>query len=139
MSDSLPLPPELQHLIEKREKEERREKQRRNRQERRHKEGIEQMTEARDAKKPFCILHNELLPHWPVIDTPDWQYINHFPARALTFADRRYRLLRGGQDRWVTIESAYRGHTLTTRFHVAPNAEDSGFRLERLSSQETRP
>jgi arylsulfatase A len=31
---------------------------------------IEKMTEATKAKKPFFILHNELLPHWPVIDTP---------------------------------------------------------------------
>lgn len=32
---------------------------------------IEQMTEAVDAKKPFLIVHNELLPHYPMIQTPD--------------------------------------------------------------------
>ncbi len=32
---------------------------------------IEQMTEAKEAGKPFFILHNELLPHDPIIDTPD--------------------------------------------------------------------
>jgi len=31
---------------------------------------IEKMTAATNAKQPFMILHNELLPHWPVIDTP---------------------------------------------------------------------
>ena len=31
---------------------------------------IEKMTAAAKAKEPFFILHNELLPHWPVIDTP---------------------------------------------------------------------
>ena len=32
---------------------------------------IEQMTEAKQAKKPFLIVHNELLPHWPMVETPD--------------------------------------------------------------------
>jgi arylsulfatase A-like enzyme len=32
---------------------------------------IEQMTEAKAASKPFMILHNELLPHWPIVETPD--------------------------------------------------------------------
>jgi arylsulfatase A-like enzyme len=32
---------------------------------------IEQMTEAKAAGKPFLIVHNELLPHWPIVDTPD--------------------------------------------------------------------
>ncbi|GAA5509970.1 sulfatase-like hydrolase/transferase [Novipirellula caenicola] len=32
---------------------------------------IEQMTEAKAAGKPFFILHNELLPHDPIIETPD--------------------------------------------------------------------
>ncbi len=32
---------------------------------------VEQMTEARDANQPFLIVHNELLPHYPIIDTPE--------------------------------------------------------------------
>lgn len=31
---------------------------------------IEQMTEARDAGEPFLIVHNELLPHYPMVETP---------------------------------------------------------------------
>ena len=32
---------------------------------------ISQMKEAKSAGKPFFILHNELLPHWPVVETPE--------------------------------------------------------------------
>ncbi|MCM8535427.1 MAG: sulfatase-like hydrolase/transferase [Lentisphaeraceae bacterium] len=32
---------------------------------------LDEMESATKAKKPFFILHNELLPHWPVVDTPD--------------------------------------------------------------------
>ncbi|MDF3130443.1 sulfatase-like hydrolase/transferase [Kiritimatiellaeota bacterium B1221] len=32
---------------------------------------IEKMTEARDAGKPFLIVHNEMLPHVPIVKTPD--------------------------------------------------------------------
>ena len=32
---------------------------------------IEQMSSAMKAGKPFFVLHNELLPHFPMIDTPD--------------------------------------------------------------------
>jgi arylsulfatase A-like enzyme len=31
---------------------------------------IEQMSEAKAANKPFMIVHNELLPHWPIVETP---------------------------------------------------------------------
>lgn len=31
---------------------------------------IEQMEEATAAGKPFCIHHNMLLPHWPILETP---------------------------------------------------------------------
>lgn len=31
---------------------------------------IEQMREATRIKKPFLIVHNELLPHYPIVDTP---------------------------------------------------------------------
>ena len=32
---------------------------------------IGRMREATQSGKPFLILHNELLPHWPVVETPD--------------------------------------------------------------------
>jgi arylsulfatase A-like enzyme len=32
---------------------------------------IDRMHAAKTAGKPFLIVHNELLPHWPVVDTPD--------------------------------------------------------------------
>ena len=32
---------------------------------------LQQMETATKAKKPFFILHNELLPHWPLVETPD--------------------------------------------------------------------
>ncbi len=68
-------------------------------------------------------------------DTTEWRYINHFPARVLTWASRRYRNLNDGKDRWVTIESSYRGQTLTTRFHAKPVA-DGGYELIRLPDKE---
>ena len=41
---------------------------------------LEQMESATKAKKPFFILHNELLPHWPVVDTPDDRKLKRKPA-----------------------------------------------------------
>lgn len=32
---------------------------------------IAEMTAARDEDEPFLIVHNELLPHWPIVATPD--------------------------------------------------------------------
>lgn len=40
---------------------------------------IEQMTEAKAAGKPFLIVHNELLPHDPIIDTPDDRALRRKP------------------------------------------------------------
>lgn len=40
---------------------------------------IEQMTEATRASKPFLIVHNELLPHDPIIDTPDDRRLKRKP------------------------------------------------------------
>ncbi len=69
----------------------------------------------------------------PIIDTAEKRYVNHFPSRVLTFADGRFQHLHKGEDRWVTIESSYRGQTLETRFHAKPK-EGGGFELIRLSS-----
>lgn len=43
---------------------------------------IEQMTTAKESGKPFLIVHNELLPHWPVIDTPDDRDLRREPTLA---------------------------------------------------------
>lgn len=71
----------------------------------------------------------------PILDTTEKRYINHFPTRVLTFANTRYRFLAEGKDRWVTIDSTYRGQTVETQFH-AKKLEDAGFELVRLPSQE---
>lgn len=71
----------------------------------------------------------------PVIETNQKRYINHFPTRVLTFANMRYRLLNDGRDRWVTIESTYRGQTIKTTLHAKP-LPGGGFALVRLDTTE---
>lgn len=71
----------------------------------------------------------------PIIDSTEKRFINHFPTRILTFANTRYLYLSKGEDRWVTIESSYRGQTLKTRFH-AKAIEGGGFELIRLPPSE---
>jgi hypothetical protein len=73
----------------------------------------------------------------PLLDQSEKHYLNHFPARCFTFADGRYSHLRQREDRWITIESSYRGRRLETRFHARPNPE-GGFELIRLSSTEAK-
>ncbi len=46
------------------------------------------------------------------------RFVNHFPARRITFADARARELRDGRDRWLTIQTTYRGQTIRSAFHV---------------------
>ena len=70
----------------------------------------------------------------PILLTSEKRYINHFPARIVTFADGRYDYLREGSDRWVTIETAYRGQTITTRWHLEAK-DPGGFRLNRLAPE----
>ena len=64
------------------------------------------------------------------------RYINHFPVRCVTFADGRYLELRAGKDRWITVDSSYRGKQIESRFHAKPKPE-GGFTLERLDVVET--
>jgi hypothetical protein len=71
----------------------------------------------------------------PILDSTEKRYINHFPTRVLTFANTRYLHLRKAEDRWVTIDSTYRGQTVETRFH-AKALDGGGFELVRLPSQE---
>jgi hypothetical protein len=72
----------------------------------------------------------------PILGSPQRRFINHFPSRVLTFANTRYVHLSNGDDRWVTIESSYRGQTLETRFH-AKAKDGGGFELVRLPPLET--
>lgn len=39
-----------------------------------------QMREAKADGKPFLIVHNELLPHWPIVETPDDQRLGRKPS-----------------------------------------------------------
>jgi hypothetical protein len=75
----------------------------------------------------------------PILEENGKRYLNHFPARVLTFFNTRYRHLNEGTDRWVTIESSYRGQTVTTRFHAKPKADAQGFDLIRLPQAEPEP
>lgn len=38
------------------------------------------MREAKAVDKPFLIVHNELLPHWPVVETPDDRRLKREPS-----------------------------------------------------------
>lgn len=51
------------------------------------------------------------------------RYANHFPMRVVTFADTRNRFLSGGQDRWYTLRSSYRGQSIVSRIHVKKKGE----------------
>ncbi len=62
----------------------------------------------------------------PIIDTNRKRYINHFPTRIFTFANTRYRYLADGQDRWLIIDSTYRGQSIETTIHAKPR-EDGGY------------
>ena len=48
------------------------------------------------------------------------RYLNHFPARRITFGDARYNLLRRGDHRWFDLKTTYRGLELKTRVHANP-------------------
>ena len=71
----------------------------------------------------------------PIIDTVEPRYVNHFPARVFTFADGRWRLQKDGRDRWVTIESSYRGQTIQSRFHLKPGRRFTTFATRQPSAQ----
>ncbi len=40
---------------------------------------IRQMRDAKSSGKPFLIVHNELMPHWPVVETPDDRKLQREP------------------------------------------------------------
>ena len=55
------------------------------------------------------------------------RYINHYPVRVITFANRRYRYFNDGNDRWVTVTSRYRGQHLESKYQVRRRDSDSKF------------
>ena len=61
-------------------------------------------------------------------------YINHFPARVLTWSSYR-RHLRDQKDRWYTLETTYRGQKLRSRIRAKANGK-GGFDIIRLPDQE---
>ena len=54
----------------------------------------------------------------PLFEENQPRHINHFPARCFTFADARHDLFEDGSDRWIMIESKYRGRELVSRYHL---------------------
>ena len=54
--------------------------------------------------------------------------INHFPVRLYTFAETRPLLLPQTNRRMLTVQSRYRGQTLTTRWTVT-ELRDGGYEL----------
>ncbi len=71
----------------------------------------------------------------PIIDTSEKRYINHFPVRVLTFANTRYRYLHDGRDRWVTVDSTYRGQSIESRYHARPRS-GGGFDMVLLPAED---
>jgi hypothetical protein len=72
----------------------------------------------------------------PLADDTQPRYINHFPPRLVTFFDTRERLLRDGTDRWLTLQSSYRGQRIRTLLHAEPKQGNAGFELHRLKCPE---
>ena len=72
----------------------------------------------------------------PILTDSETRYINHFPTRVVTFFNTRYRYLNQGTDRWLTIETTYRGQRIKSRFHARAKREQKGFDLLRLDDAE---
>ncbi len=113
---------------------------------------IQQMRDAKAAEKPFLILHNELLPHWPVVETPDDRrlkreasqpnfihYMDKLVGRlldeveALGIRDNTYVIFMGDNGTW---ESDFKnpkadqpGEKPHTRHTTAGNVNGSKFQL----------
>ena len=71
----------------------------------------------------------------PLFEDTQRRHVNHFPIRCLTFADGRYQHLRQHQDRWITVDTSYRGRTVETHFYVKAKP-DGRFDLIRLPDTE---
>ncbi len=64
-------------------------------------------------------------------ETGKSRYVNHFPARRITFSDARYEHLQSGQDRWFTLRSSYRGQHMTSTYHLKPR-DQGGYEMVRV-------
>ncbi len=64
----------------------------------------------------------------PIIEEDHRRYVNHFPTRIFTFANTRGYYLNFNEDRWLHIDSTYRGQTIQTVIH-AKQRDDGGFDL----------
>ncbi|MFK7851788.1 MAG: sulfatase-like hydrolase/transferase [Akkermansiaceae bacterium] len=107
---------------------------------------IEKMHEAKAAKKPFLIVHNELLPHWPVIETPDDRRLKREPSlgnfinymdklvgrlleevETLGIRDHTYVIFMGDNGTWqpdfVNPKSGQPGEGKHTRHTLAGNVD----------------
>ena len=73
----------------------------------------------------------------PIFAESESRYLNHFPVRCITFADGRYHYLHEGRDRWITVETRYRGRRLESRFHAHVNPEGR-VELNRLVSETSK-
>ena len=105
---------------------------------------IEKMREAKAADKPFLIVHNELLPHWPVVETPDDRRIERKPSlgnfinymdqlvgrlldevETLGIRDNTYVIFMGDNGTWqpdfINPKSAQPGEGKHTRHTLAGN------------------
>ena len=58
------------------------------------------------------------------------RHLNHFPARAATFADARYFQLWGDQSRRMDLRSSYRGRTLASTYRLERTGP-RGYRWDR--------
>jgi hypothetical protein len=57
--------------------------------------------------------------------------LNHFPARAFTFAESRAVCLHQQKYRWLYLHSRYRDSELWTAMEAIPDERGGGFTLER--------
>lgn len=67
--------------------------------------------------------------------TSEKRYLNHFPTRVLTFANTRYRYLSDGGDRWLIIDSSYRGQRVESTYHARPR-DQGGYEMVFVASEE---
>ncbi len=58
-------------------------------------------------------------------------YLNHFPARAFTFAESRAACLHQRKYRWLYLHSRYRDNELWTVMEAIPDESGGGFTLMR--------
>lgn len=73
-------------------------------------------------------------PFFYDVDPP--QFLNHFPARRLTFGDGRGALLQKDEHKWLEMRSSYRGAELETWIHAKP-VGDGVYEMVRIDDQES--